>query len=247
VKHIYPVIRHVFAPKDFVGGDAVLDFVNTVNGRDQAPCDWLDGYPRLLEWAGHAKLLPDKVLHVLQAMVQADPAAASAALRRTKELHEALFVVITAMILGKGPPKGAMDVLSRHWQAGVAAHELRYEGRRVRLEMHAGARPRSHRFVDRVPLRRKRIAGAVGPAAYLRGQQLLVGVSRSLESRPPALVRHGRMWQQRQVTPLPGPHAAGEERETGPGVSGAMKKADSRRSPPDSPKGSSEVTCRRRR
>lgn len=139
MKHIYPVVEHVFVPKDFVGGDAVLDFVNTVNGRDQAPSDWLDGYPRLLEWAGHAGLLPDKVLHVLRTMAQADPAAASAALRRAKELREALFAVVTAMILGKGPPKGAMDILSGYWQAGVSAHELRYEGRRVRLEMHAGA------------------------------------------------------------------------------------------------------------
>lgn len=139
MKHIYPVIEHVFAPKDFVGGDAVLDFVNTVNGRDRDPCDWLDGYPRLLEWAGHTRLLPDKVLHVLKGMAQADPAAASAALRRTKELREALFSLITAMILGKGPPKGVMDSLSRHWQAGVAAHELRYEGRRVQPQMHAAA------------------------------------------------------------------------------------------------------------
>jgi len=140
VKSIYPVIEpHVFAPKDFVGGDAVLDFVNTVTGRDQVPRDWLDGYPRLLEWAGHAKVLPDKVLHVLQRRVQADPAGASEALRRTKELREALFAVITAMILGKGPPKSALDVLSRYWQAGVAAHELRYEARGVRLEMRAGA------------------------------------------------------------------------------------------------------------
>ena len=140
VKQVYQVIQNrAFAPKDFVGGDAVLDFVNTVSGRDQAARDWLDGYPRLLEWAGHAKLLPDKVLHSLQRMAQADPAAASEALRRTKELREALFVIITSLILGKAPPKSAMDELSRYWQAGIAAHELRYEARSVRLEMRAAA------------------------------------------------------------------------------------------------------------
>jgi len=43
---------------DFIGGDAALDFVNTVTGRDETPRDWLDSYARLLEWAGRAKLLP---------------------------------------------------------------------------------------------------------------------------------------------------------------------------------------------
>ena len=43
---------HAFAPDDFVGGHVALDFTNTVNERDtEEPCDWLDGYPRLIEWA----------------------------------------------------------------------------------------------------------------------------------------------------------------------------------------------------
>ena len=33
---------HRFTERDFVGGDAALDFVNTVAGRDQAPRDRLD-------------------------------------------------------------------------------------------------------------------------------------------------------------------------------------------------------------
>jgi predicted RNA-binding Zn ribbon-like protein len=32
-----------------------------------------------------------------------------------------------------------MDLVSQHWRAGVAAHELRYEEPDVRLEMRAGA------------------------------------------------------------------------------------------------------------
>jgi predicted RNA-binding Zn ribbon-like protein len=177
VKIIYPVIEaHTFAPKDFVGGDAVLDFVNTVNGRDQAPSDWLDGYPRLLEWAGGAKLLPDKTLRALERMAQADPAAASEALQRGKELREALFAIITSMVLGKAAPKSAMDALSRHWEAGVAAHELRYEACSVRLEMRAGAVDLdiiaaliAYRFVEKVlpePLERLRIC-AGGNCAWL--------------------------------------------------------------------------------
>jgi predicted RNA-binding Zn ribbon-like protein len=140
VKAIYPVIEpHVFAAKDFVGGDPVLDFINTVTGRDRIPRDWLDGYERFLEWAGHLGLVPDEVLRALARAAQANPAAASAALRRAKELREALFLIITAMISGKAPPKGAVDSLSQYWQAGAAAHELRYNEHEVRLEIRAAA------------------------------------------------------------------------------------------------------------
>ena len=168
MKEIYPVIEpHSFTPKDFVGGDAVLDFVNTVTGRDEVPRDWLDGYPRLLEWAAHAKLLPDKALHSLEKMARADPAAAAEALQHAKELREALFVIITAMIARKTPGKGAMDALSRYWRSGVAAHELRYEASGVRLQMSAAAVDLeliasliAYRFVESIlaePLERLRI------------------------------------------------------------------------------------------
>ena len=56
---------HHFRNRDIIGGDPALDFVNTVTGRDQSPHDWLDSYPRLLEWAAFVHLLPEKILRVL--------------------------------------------------------------------------------------------------------------------------------------------------------------------------------------
>ena len=56
---------HRFAARDFIGGDAALDFINTVTGRDQSPRDWLDCYTRLLEWAALVDLLPEKILRAL--------------------------------------------------------------------------------------------------------------------------------------------------------------------------------------
>ncbi|HEY3786152.1 MAG TPA: hypothetical protein VGL55_12785, partial [Steroidobacteraceae bacterium] len=56
------------------------------------------------------------------------------ALQRAKPLREALFLIISAMIFGKVPPQSAMDLVSQHWRAGVAAHELRYEEPDVRLK-----------------------------------------------------------------------------------------------------------------
>ena len=42
MKAVYPVNEfHDFHERDFVGGHAALDFVNTVTGRNGTPCDWL--------------------------------------------------------------------------------------------------------------------------------------------------------------------------------------------------------------
>lgn len=140
MKSVSPVIlTHDFVARDFVGGDAALDFVNTVAGRDQAPRDWLDGYPRLLEWAEKSGLLRPQVLASLATLAEADPAAASHALARAKELREGLFAIATRLIAGRAPPPDAMALLNRHWRAGVAAHELRYEEGEVRLELRAAA------------------------------------------------------------------------------------------------------------
>ena len=122
-----------------MGGEAALDFVNTITGRDQTPRDWLDAYPRLLEWTGRAELLPTAVLRVLEKTAKAEPARANQALQRAKQLREALFLIATSMIWGKAPPQNAVDVLNRNWQAGVLAHELRYQKREVLLAMRSDA------------------------------------------------------------------------------------------------------------
>ena len=67
------VESHRFSTGDLIGGDAALDFVNTVTGRDQSPRDWLDSYTRLLEWAALVHLLPEKILRALQERRRASP------------------------------------------------------------------------------------------------------------------------------------------------------------------------------
>lgn len=153
-----PVIEiHDFVSRDFVGGDTVLDFVNTVTGRDRTPRDWLDGYARLLEWAGKAKLLPSETLRTLEETATAAPVASKQALKRAKHLREALFVILSGIVSGKVPAESAMAVLNKHWQAGVILHELRYQNHDVHLEIRASAINLdaiasliAYRFVERV-------------------------------------------------------------------------------------------------
>ena len=122
---------HRFAAKDFVGGDAALDFVNTMTGRDVRPRDWLDNYQRLLVWAGRAKLLPSKSLAALARRAERDPGAAARALAKAKRLREALFEIGSAITRRRAPSPEALEILREHWLAGAEMHEFGVERGRL--------------------------------------------------------------------------------------------------------------------
>ena len=131
--------EHRFRHRDVIAGDAALDFVNTVTGRDQRPRDWIDGYPRLIEWAAFVHLLPRKTLRALARKARKEPAAAAIALARTKVLREALFGLLTAIISRRTPPKKALALLREYWIAGMNAHELRFSDGHVIAELRGDA------------------------------------------------------------------------------------------------------------
>ena len=135
----HTIESHEFAAGDFIGGDSALDFLNTVTGRDLQPRDWLDSYARLLEWATLVHLLPEKNLRALTKKLHSEPAAATRALSRAKELREELFALVSAVASGNAPPKSALAALREHWLAGIEAHELRYEKGRVIADIRADA------------------------------------------------------------------------------------------------------------
>src|SRR4029453_1580192 len=126
---------HNFRNRDIIGGDAALDFVNTVTGRDQSPRDWLDSYPRLLEWGAFVHLFPKRVLRALAKKAHKEPAAAATALARAKVLRETLFELVTRIISGRAPTKSALALLREHWITGIKAHELRFGDGRVLVDL----------------------------------------------------------------------------------------------------------------
>jgi predicted RNA-binding Zn ribbon-like protein len=136
-----PVILsgHRFSARDTVGGDAALDFVNTVSGRDQSPRDRLDCYARLLEWAALAHLVPQRTLRALARRAEREPAAAAAALARAKALREVLFALIVELASGRAPKKGALALVHEYWIRGAAAHALRFRDGRVEAELRTDA------------------------------------------------------------------------------------------------------------
>jgi predicted RNA-binding Zn ribbon-like protein len=143
MKQLLQVIAgHRFETGDFVGGDAALDFINTVSGRDQGrPRDRLDSYARLLEWAAHANLLPGRLLRALAQKAQADPGEAAEALARAKRLRESMYVVVAAVAGGKAPPRTELELLRQAWLAGTEAHRLHWQGGRVAIDLDPAAAP----------------------------------------------------------------------------------------------------------
>src|ERR1044072_7161980 len=125
------VESHRFATRDIIGGDAALDFINTVTGRDQLPRDWLDSYTRLLEWTALVRLLPENILRALTRRAKTEPKAAAAALTRAKVFREMLFALLKGIVSGSAPPKAMLAMLREHWIAGIDAHELRFDDGRV--------------------------------------------------------------------------------------------------------------------
>jgi predicted RNA-binding Zn ribbon-like protein len=168
LKNVLPVMieTHTFSTRDFVGGDAALDFVNTVTGRDKSPRDWLDSYARLLEWAGFVELLPRNDLQRLAKQAKESPAAATIALARAKTLREHLFSLLTDMTYSRTPSKDALALVREHWLAGVNTLELRFkEGRVVKefrgeVDLDSIARMVGYRIVEYVltsPVERLRL------------------------------------------------------------------------------------------
>ncbi len=140
MKQALPVIEpHRFEARDFIGGDAALDFINTVTGRDESPRDWLDSYTGLLDWAAQARLLSPKRLRDLAKMAQSEPAAAAKALARAKALREAMFAVVASIASGNAPSKDALVLVREHWIEGAKAHALRFDRGRVAVELDGAA------------------------------------------------------------------------------------------------------------
>lgn len=120
-----PVLEaHAFGPQDFVGGDPVLDFVNTVTGRNGTPRDWIVDYPALLDWAAQVDLLPSPTLATLRDRAHRQPRQAVAALARAKALREALFDVFSALSQAHVPTAASLDTIQHLWRASRAAYVI---------------------------------------------------------------------------------------------------------------------------
>jgi predicted RNA-binding Zn ribbon-like protein len=121
-----PVLEiHTFREKDFVGGDVVLDFVNTVTGRNGRPRDWVPSFEALADWAAAARLLPKGQCQSLKRLSRHVSEDASAALRTARKLREVLYRVLMRSIDGGSWGKEDLQYLHQIWCHALGRHSLR--------------------------------------------------------------------------------------------------------------------------
>jgi predicted RNA-binding Zn ribbon-like protein len=121
-----PVLEiHTFRDKDFVGGDVVLDFVNTVTGRNGRPRDWVPSFGALADWAAAAKLLPKGQCQSLKRLSRNVSEDANTALRTARKLREVLYRVLMRSIDGGSGGKEDLQYLHQIWCHALGRHSLR--------------------------------------------------------------------------------------------------------------------------
>jgi predicted RNA-binding Zn ribbon-like protein len=111
---------HTFQPRDLVGGDVVLDLVNTVTARNAEPIDWFDGYPHVLDWARLSGTFDDGALLQLETLSAADPRGAGLAVNRLRDLRESLVEVLSAVLEQRDARPDSLHRLEEEWRDGVA-------------------------------------------------------------------------------------------------------------------------------
>lgn len=103
-----------------IGGDPVVDFVNTVSWRldPQRFVDRLHDAPTLVAWAEGAELIDSETAGAMRADIASHPRRAASALTEARRVREAVHGILDAAALGRGPARADLDVLHR---ASVAA------------------------------------------------------------------------------------------------------------------------------
>jgi predicted RNA-binding Zn ribbon-like protein len=132
-------VLHDFQAKDFVAGHVALDFTNTVTARDSVPLDWLDGYPRFLEWSRMTGVIDATMATKLAAAASRSPREAASALGRARKVREALHDICAALLRKSEPSQSALAELEAAWKRAAARGRLATARRQLRLAPDPGA------------------------------------------------------------------------------------------------------------
>ena len=103
-----------------LGGRLCLDFVNTVDPRvGEERRDYLDSYAALIRWSVHACALPSAQAARLFVLEADHPEEAGSTLVFARDVREALFGVLLAVIERRPAPTNDLSVVNRAIQASL--------------------------------------------------------------------------------------------------------------------------------
>ena len=104
---------------EFTGGALCLDFANTMPDQ-KAPetrGEKLNTYADLLSWAVQSGELSVPDARKLMSAANHFPAKAASALRRARELRQAVYSIFSALARETAPATGDLDLLNRFWKS----------------------------------------------------------------------------------------------------------------------------------
>ena len=114
------------SPFEFISDDPALDFVNTVDNRNdpERRKELLNTYFDLLSWATGAELLSQAEAERLRARASKSSGQARAALRRAKVLRESLYRIFTALAEERQPPAADVAMLDSFDKQAMAHRRI---------------------------------------------------------------------------------------------------------------------------
>jgi predicted RNA-binding Zn ribbon-like protein len=102
--------RYEWSPRDFIAGELCLEFSNTVGDHSKTrDVERLTDWDTLLEWAVPAGALEATEARELRKIGSRDPAAAGRALQGLLAFRNVLFCVLSALAVGRAPPREDLD------------------------------------------------------------------------------------------------------------------------------------------
>ena len=108
---------------ELTGGALCLDFANTMPDQKvpETRAEKLLTYADLLSWAVQSREITVPDARKLMNAANHFPAKASAALRRARELRQAIYAIFSAIARESAPATKDLDVLNRYWK-GASIH-----------------------------------------------------------------------------------------------------------------------------
>lgn len=103
---------------ELTGGALCLDFANTMPDQ-KAPetrAEKLVTYADLLSWAVQSGEITVSDARKLMNAANHSPSKSAAALRRARELRQAIYSIFSALARGSAPATKDLDVLNRYWK-----------------------------------------------------------------------------------------------------------------------------------